>query len=90
MPGPRDQVEDRDWTTAETDDPAVRSAQRLAANLAQAMQDQGLTLEALAVTAGVSAATISNTRNGRSWPSVLVVARLEDALGTALWPPHGN
>ena len=89
MAGPARGLERR-WTDQPTDDPLVRRAQQLVANIDRAMADHGLTQQALAEKAGVGAGTLSDIRSGKQWPSIQIVARLEEALGTALWPPYGD
>lgn len=75
-----------DWPHAETPDPLVARAQRLARNLRAVMDDQGLTVRAVADRCGVSVGTVNNVVHGETWPDILAVMRLEHGLGTDLWP----
>ncbi|MGI8937088.1 MAG: helix-turn-helix domain-containing protein [Iamia sp.] len=59
---------------------AAEIARRLRAAL------EGRTQEAVAAEAGLAHSTISKLTRGETWPDVQTVVRLEDALGTELWP----
>lgn len=79
-----------DWPDGHADDPAARRAQALARNLADALDDQRMSMRAAATLAGLAMSTVSRIAAGRTWADTLVVARLEHALGRQLWPPPGQ
>lgn len=72
-------------SVAETSDPHAARAQRLARNLRAAMDDQQLTVRAVAGRNGVSVGTVNNVLHGETWPDILAVMRLEHGLGVGLW-----
>lgn len=47
-------------------------------------------IRSVGVAAGVSHVTILNVLAGRAWPDLSTIARLEVALGVALWPGLQN
>ncbi|MFF4379150.1 helix-turn-helix domain-containing protein [Kitasatospora sp. NPDC001547] len=63
-------------------------AQAVARALAQAMEGQGLSANALAKRSGVNRQVVTNVLNGTVWPDLLTVVDLEVALGVPLWPDH--
>ncbi|MCP9944168.1 helix-turn-helix domain-containing protein [Streptomyces somaliensis] len=62
--------------------------QAIARALAEAMERQGLSANALASAAGVNRQAITYVLRGETWPDILTVASLELALGEMLWPRH--
>jgi transcriptional regulator with XRE-family HTH domain len=68
--------------TADIPDPTV--AVRFGARVRAARQRQGLTLEALAATAGISRATLSNLERGEHSPSLTAATNVARALGVSL------
>ena len=64
------------------DDDALASARRLGARLKLARQTRGLTLRALAEMARCSESLLSKIENGKASPSLPMLHRLVEALGT--------
>lgn len=62
--------------------------QAIARGLAEAMERKGLSANALASASGVNRQVVSNVLAGVTWPDLLTVASLEEALGEVLWPCH--
>lgn len=50
------------------------------------MDDQQLTVRAVADQCGVSVGTVNNVLHGETWPDILAVMRLEQGLRATLWP----
>ena len=65
-------------------DPIAEIARHLALGLQAALD--GVSLRAAEKLTGVSYSTISKILNGRSWPDVATLAKLEAGLDTQLWP----
>lgn len=63
-------------------------AQAVARALAEAMAQRRLSANALAQQTGVNRQVISNILTGASWPDLLTIATIEQALGVLLWPNH--
>ncbi len=63
-------------------------AQAVARALAEAMEAQGLSANAVAQRSGVNRQVVTNVLNGTVWPDLLTVVDLEVALGVPLWPDH--
>lgn len=63
-------------------------AQAVARALAEAMERQQISANALAQASDVNRQVIANVLAGTVWPDLLTVASLEGALGEALWPDH--
>ncbi|MFT3659937.1 MAG: helix-turn-helix transcriptional regulator [Gordonia sp. (in: high G+C Gram-positive bacteria)] len=84
-------VDPDDWPGGDLVDhapaPAV-AARRLAQNLRRALDEQTVSLRALAVRVGVDHATISRVIAGRRYCDIATLAKLEAGLGTPLWPPY--
>ncbi|MFD7018521.1 helix-turn-helix domain-containing protein [Streptomyces sp. NPDC059928] len=76
------------WAEEPSDDPAAEAVRQIARRLAQALDDQGLSLRAAAAGSGVNRQSIADLLAGRSWPDIATVARLTHFTGTALWPGH--
>ena len=64
----------------------ARYAFAIAQQLRAARQNAGMTLVELAAQAAIHPTTIQNIENGRVWPDVVSLARLEAALDRKLWP----
>ena len=79
-------ADDKQWPHATVEDPAARVVQHIAASLAVAVEREGLSIRQIASATGVNRQTIAEVLAGASWPDVQTVVRLEDGLGTALWP----
>ncbi|MDG2520518.1 helix-turn-helix transcriptional regulator [Caulobacter segnis] len=56
----------------------------LARNIRQLRQDKGLTQEQLAVDSSIDLTYLGGIERGRRNPSLLVMARIADALGVSL------
>ncbi|WP_253208829.1 helix-turn-helix domain-containing protein [Streptomyces niphimycinicus] len=63
-------------------------AQAVARTLAEAMERQNISANALAQASDVNRQVIANVLAGTVWPDLLTVANLEGALGESLWPNH--
>jgi transcriptional regulator with XRE-family HTH domain len=83
---PRDLA--RDWPTARGDDPVGEVARRFALNLRDAIGDRSL--RATAEATGVNHTTVLAVLEGRSWPDLATIAKLELGLGVSLWPGSGE
>lgn len=96
MPGGRRRVKkpveyaaDGQWPYAVMDDLlGARVAQAVSRALAEAMERQKISANALAQASEVNRQVISNVLAGVVWPDLLTVASLEGALGERLWPDH--
>lgn len=56
----------------------------IAANLRDALQSENQTR--VAEQADVARSTLNDLVAGRTWPELITVAKLEEVLGTRLWP----
>jgi len=63
-------------------------AQAVARSLEQAMAAQHMSANRLAGLTGVNRQVIGNILLGHTWPDLLTIATLEQALGQRLWPDH--
>lgn len=68
----------------ESDDPIGEIARLLALNIRSAMGSRSV-LEVSKMT-GVDDMTIHTVLNGRGWPDIATLAKLERGLGADLWP----
>ena len=64
--------------------PEARYAVEICRRLRDAMED--LTAVGVATDAGVARSTLYDILNGARWPDMVVIAKLEVALNTRLWP----
>ena len=64
--------------------PEARYAAEVARRLAKAMEGQSL--RAVAREAGLDHTTVRALAEGERWPDLITIARLEQALGSRLWP----
>lgn len=73
------------WPDGELDgsEPAAY-AQHVARRLRDAIGDRSL--RSVAEEAGLQHTTVSDVLNGRTWPDMLTLVRLEQALDVKLWP----
>ncbi|HJT93434.1 MAG TPA: helix-turn-helix transcriptional regulator [Mycobacterium sp.] len=84
-PVPRAHVVSGDWPHAKLDgEPATEVGQALAARLAEAVA--GLSLREVQARTGVDHNTVDNVLQGRAWPDLITIARLENGLDVDLWP----
>ncbi len=63
-------------------------AQAVSRALAEAMEEQEMSANALAKASDVNRQAIAHVLAGKVWPDLLTVASLEGALGVPLWPNH--
>ena len=86
-PHPAELIARGDWPTGQLVDGAPEEAhyaQGIARNLERALQ--GLSIREIAKAAGLSHSTVYDLLNGVTYGEVITIARLEDVLGTRLWP----
>ena len=81
-PAPRDLVDE--WPELASTDPLGEIARRFAVNMQAAIGDRSV--RAAARDVGVDHSTILSVLNGRSWPDLATIARLEVGFGVDLWP----
>ncbi|MFE0102959.1 helix-turn-helix transcriptional regulator [Streptomyces sp. NPDC059009] len=85
---PREAARDPEaWPDAVIDDVAAAVVQTIARRLAAALTEHGWSRRAAADHLGVNRQTIGDVLDGRTWPDVATIARLEAGLNTPLWPP---
>jgi uncharacterized protein YerC len=72
------------WPDRISTDEVGEVARRFAVNLVRAIE--GRSLRSVAEETGVGHASLSRIIDGRLWPDMYTVARLELGLGAALWP----
>lgn len=65
---------------------AVLYAARIAANLDDAIEAQGMTRTAAAEAIGVARPTLYDVIGGNTFPDLHTLARAENALDASLWP----
>ncbi|MGW0826710.1 helix-turn-helix domain-containing protein [Streptomyces sp. NPDC002845] len=86
---PREYAEDGVWPYAVMDELlGARVAQAVSRALAEAMERQKISANALAQASDVNRQVIANVLAGVVWPDLLTVASLEGALRERLWPDH--
>jgi hypothetical protein len=73
-----------EWPNVTSTDPIGEVARQFALNLRKAMGDR--TLREAADVTGVDYSTIATILNGRSWPDLFTMAKLERGLDADLWP----
>jgi transcriptional regulator with XRE-family HTH domain len=84
---PREHAADPDrWTDGLSDDPPARVVQYIARALGAAIEEKRWSLRETAAASLVNRQAIANILAGLSWPDVVTIVRLEDALGVPLWP----
>jgi hypothetical protein len=79
---PRDRV--ADWPDEPSDDPSTEVARLLAGRLRAAMGERSL--RAAGAETGVDHSTIQAILQGRAWPDLDTISRLENGLRADLWP----
>jgi ribosome-binding protein aMBF1 (putative translation factor) len=85
---PRECAQDPEaWPHAVVDDVAAAVVQAIARRLADALAERGWSRRTAAGRLGINRQTIADVIEGRCWPDVATVARLEAGLNTVLWPP---
>lgn len=86
---PRDYVEDWPNGVIGPDVPvAVAYMQRIVVAAEQAMEEQGLTRRAVADMTNLDRSTLRLMLNGYKWPDMVTILKLEQALGTTVWPTY--
>lgn len=83
-PRPRDLA--HGWPDTPLDDHAAEVQRQLVLNLRAAAP--GLSTRAIATAAGVHHSVVADLLAGNGYPDTATLARLEQALDTALWPAH--
>jgi transcriptional regulator with XRE-family HTH domain len=73
-----------EWPTVPSDDPVAEVARQLAVNLRVAMGERSV--REIARITEVDRATIGAVLNGKSWPDIVTLTKLERGLGQQLWP----
>ncbi|MFE0135300.1 helix-turn-helix transcriptional regulator [Streptomyces sp. NPDC059037] len=85
---PRELTRDPEaWPDAVVDDIAAAVVQTIARRMAAALSERGLSRRGAADLLGINRQTIGDVLDGRTWPDVATIARLEAGLNTPLWPP---
>jgi len=72
-----------DWPEVPCADPVAEKARQLVLNLRTAIGERSI--REVAIMAGVDRATIGAVLQGKSWPDIVTLAKLEHELGP-LWP----
>lgn len=85
---PREHARDLEaWPDAVVDDVAAAVVQTIARRLAAALNERGWSRRTAADHLAINRQTIGDVLDGRTWPDVATIARLEAGLNTPLWPP---
>jgi len=79
---PRDRV--ADWPNVPSDDPSAEVARLFATRLRSAMGERSL--RSAGAETGVDHSTIQAVLQGRAWPDLDTISRLENGLHADLWP----
>jgi DNA-binding phage protein len=74
------------WPEEPSDDVLADTVRRLALTLRAAVD--GRSLREFAADADLDRITLQRLLDGRAWPDLLTIAKLEFALETTLWPPQ--
>jgi hypothetical protein len=72
------------WPDSVIDDPIGEVARLLAVNLRTGIADRSI--RSVATACGLSHVTLLAVLEGRVWPDLATIARLERGLQTELWP----
>lgn len=72
------------WPDAQSDSNVGEVARLFALNLRSAIGDRSL--RTAAVACDLSHVTVASILAGRNWPDLETIAKLEEGLGTRLWP----
>lgn len=73
-----------DWPDVNSADPIGEVARQFVLNLRTAIGDRSI--RAIAKDAGINHVTLLIVLEGRSWPDLATIAKLERGLGVDLWP----
>ncbi|WP_157696857.1 helix-turn-helix transcriptional regulator [Leifsonia sp. 21MFCrub1.1] len=82
-PNPNAGAEDT-WPDQQLDDPVHETARQFVLKVRDAMASSSI--RSTATLAGIDHNTLRHVLAGESWPDLIVISRLERALGTRLWP----
>jgi hypothetical protein len=74
------------WPGTPSHQPEAETARQVAVNLRTALA--GMSLRRAKALTGVDHTTIADICNGRVWPDLHTLARLEHGLDTRLWPAN--
>jgi hypothetical protein len=77
-----------DWPDRPATDPIGEVARLFAGNLRRAIGSQSI--RSVAEACGMNHATLIGILDGRAWPDMETIAKLERGLDAALWPAHGS
>lgn len=72
------------WPEVPSEDPVGEVARIFAFNVRKAVGSQSL--RSVADASGLTHVTLLNVLGGKVWPDLATIARLENGLGTQLWP----
>lgn len=72
------------WPELPSADPLGEVARQFVVNLRRAIGERSV--RSVAAAAGMSHGTLLNVLNGRVWPDLYTIARLEATLQAGLWP----
>ncbi|WP_073737287.1 helix-turn-helix domain-containing protein [Streptomyces sp. NBC_00341] len=88
---PRELARDPEaWPEAVIGDVAAATVQAVARALAAALRAPRRSLRQLADGSGVNRQAVADLLDGKSWPDIATVARLEHFLGVPLYPAAGE
>ena len=76
------------WPDGPARDPIGEVARVFAANLRQAIGSRSI--RSAAETCGMNHATLIGILEGRAWPDMETIAKLERGLDEGLWPGHAT
>lgn len=76
------------WPHHKSDDFIAETARQIALVVIEETRDRGL--RPLSKLIGANHSTLLNVAEGRTWPSIALVARLEMFLDKPVWPAAGD
>jgi len=76
------------WPDGPASDPIGEVARVFAANLRRSIGDKSI--RSAAEACGMNHATLIGILEGRAWPDMETIAKLERGLDASLWPGHGT
>jgi hypothetical protein len=76
------------WPDARSDDPIGEIARQFAVNLRDAIGQQSI--RGAAARSGLNHSTLLAILEGRTWPDLETIAKLETGLDAAVWPRRGS
>jgi hypothetical protein len=76
------------WPDGPAENPIGEVARVFAANLRRAIGEQSI--RSAAEACGMNHATLIGILDGRAWPDMETIAKLERGLDAALWPGHST